>query len=82
MSRAVAFPHASTAESVRFTTLVALPNLAEGLFSRRPTVTAALNWVGVDTPPVLTEPCLWRLRPPRDGRSAWALSPCTLASWP
>jgi cytochrome P450 len=47
MSRTVAFPHTSTVESLRFTTLVALPNLAEGLFSRRPTVTAALNRVGV-----------------------------------
>jgi hypothetical protein len=47
MSRTVAFPHTSTAESLRFTTLVALPNLAEGLFSRRPRVTAALNRVGV-----------------------------------
>jgi cytochrome P450 len=47
MSSAIAFPHTSTAESFRFTTLVALPNLAEGLFSRRPTVTAALSRVGV-----------------------------------
>jgi cytochrome P450 len=47
MSSTIAFPHASTAESLRFTTLVALANLAEGLFSRRPTVTAALNRVGV-----------------------------------
>lgn len=47
MRPTIAFPHTSTAESVRFTTLVALPNLAEGLFSRRPRVTAALNRVGV-----------------------------------
>ncbi|WP_118915281.1 cytochrome P450 [Mycobacterium shigaense] len=47
MSRAVVLPHASTLESLRFTTLVALPNLAEGLFSRRPVVTAALNQLGV-----------------------------------
>jgi cytochrome P450 len=46
MSRTVDFPQTSTAESLRFTTLVALPNLAEGLFSRRPTVTTALNRVG------------------------------------
>ena len=47
MSSTTSFPHTTTAESLRFTTLVALPNLAEGLFSRRPTVTAALNRVGV-----------------------------------
>jgi cytochrome P450 len=47
MSSTTTFPHTTTAESLRFTTLVALPNLAEGLFSRRPTVTAALNRVGV-----------------------------------
>lgn len=47
MSRAVAFPHTTTFESLRFTALVALPNVAEGLFSRRPTVTAALNRAGV-----------------------------------
>ncbi|OYN75404.1 cytochrome P450 [Mycolicibacterium sphagni] len=47
MSCTIAIPHTSTAESFRFTTLVALPNLAEGLFSRRPIVTAALNRVGV-----------------------------------
>lgn len=47
MSNAVDFPHTSALESLRFTTLVALPNVAEGLFSRRPTVTAALNRVGV-----------------------------------
>ncbi|OBI07735.1 hypothetical protein A5679_10390 [Mycobacterium scrofulaceum] len=40
-------PHTTTLESLRFTTLVALPNVAEGLFSRRPAVTAALNRVGV-----------------------------------
>ncbi|BBY24463.1 cytochrome P450 [Mycobacterium stomatepiae] len=42
-----ALPHTTTLESLRFTTLVALPNLAEGLFSRRPAVTAALDRAGV-----------------------------------
>lgn len=46
-SRTAALPHTSTLESLRFTTLVALPNLAEGLFSRRPAVTAALDRAGV-----------------------------------
>lgn len=46
-NRAVDFPHATTVESLRFTTLVGLPNVAEGLFSRRPAVTAALNRAGV-----------------------------------
>ncbi|BBX41664.1 hypothetical protein X011_19535 [Mycobacterium tuberculosis variant microti OV254] len=46
-SRTAALPHTSTLESLRFTTLVALPNLAEGLFSRRRTVTAALGRAGV-----------------------------------
>lgn len=47
MSRTNTLPHATTSESVRFTALVALPNLAEGLFSRRPNVAAALNHLGV-----------------------------------
>jgi cytochrome P450 len=47
MNPTLGFPHASSAESWCFTMLVALPNLAEGLFSRRPTVTAALDRVGV-----------------------------------
>ena len=47
MSSTTTFPRTTTAESLRFTTLVALPNLAEGLFTRRPTVTAVLNRVGV-----------------------------------
>ncbi|GAS89085.1 cytochrome P450 [Mycolicibacterium brisbanense] len=47
MSRTVALPRTTTLESLRFTTLVALPNLAEGLFSRRPGVTAALDLAGV-----------------------------------
>lgn len=47
MSGQEAFSHCTTLESLRFTTLVALPNLAEGLFSRRPLVTAALDRVGV-----------------------------------
>jgi hypothetical protein len=38
---------ASPTESARFTALVALPNLAEGLFRRRPTVTALLDKMGV-----------------------------------
>ena len=42
-----AFRQASPSESVRFTTLVALPNLAGGLFRRRPTVTALLDGIGV-----------------------------------
>lgn len=46
-SRAAALPHTTTLESLRFTALVALPNLAEGLFSRRPAVTAALDRAGV-----------------------------------
>ncbi|OBG67281.1 cytochrome P450 [Mycobacterium sp. E735] len=46
-SRTVGLPHTTTLESLRFTTLVALPNVAEGLFSRRPAVTAALNRAGV-----------------------------------
>ncbi|OBI52025.1 cytochrome P450 [Mycobacterium sp. E796] len=47
MSPTDVFPHATTLESLRFTTLVALPNQAEGLFSRRPAVTAALERAGV-----------------------------------
>lgn len=43
----MALPHTTTLESLRFTALVALPNLAEGLFSRRPAVTAALDRAGV-----------------------------------
>ncbi|OBI16491.1 hypothetical protein A5712_25845 [Mycobacterium sp. E2327] len=46
-SRTATLPHTTTLESLRFTTLVALPNLAEGLFSRRPAVTAALDRAGV-----------------------------------
>jgi cytochrome P450 len=38
---------ASRTESARFTALVALPNLAEGLFRRRPTMTALLDRIGV-----------------------------------
>lgn len=47
MSCTHALPHTTRSESLRFTTLVALPNLAEGLFSRRPAVTTALNLIGV-----------------------------------
>lgn len=47
MSRTDAFPHATTLESLRFTTLLALPNVAGGLFSRRPTVAAVLDRAGV-----------------------------------
>ncbi|UMB68781.1 cytochrome P450 [Mycobacterium paraterrae] len=46
-SRTAALPHTTALESLRFTTLVALPNLAEGLFSRRPAVTAGLDRAGV-----------------------------------
>jgi hypothetical protein len=38
---------ASATEGWRFTVLVALPNLAEGLFRRRPTITALLDQIGV-----------------------------------
>jgi cytochrome P450 len=38
---------ASPSEGRRFTALVALPNLAEGLFRRRPTMTALLDGIGV-----------------------------------
>lgn len=46
-SRTLTLPHTTTLEGLRFTALVALPNLAEGLFSRRLAVTAALDRAGV-----------------------------------
>ena len=41
------FSHASVAEGLAFTTLVALPNMAQGLFRPRPRVAATLNRLGV-----------------------------------
>lgn len=47
MTHPTGLRQASSTEGRRFTALVALPNLGEGLFRRRPTVTALLDRIGV-----------------------------------
>lgn len=48
MSRRADFPRSSLAEGLAFTALVALPNVAQGLFRRRHRVVAALDRFGVN----------------------------------
>ena len=48
MSRRADFPRSSLAEGLGFTALVALANVAQGLFRRRPGVVAVLDRLGVN----------------------------------
>ncbi|MGA3253528.1 MAG: cytochrome P450 [Mycobacterium sp.] len=47
MTKSTPFPSASATDAVRFTALVGLPNVAQGLFRPRPRVAAAINQLGV-----------------------------------
>ena len=47
MTKSTPFPSASATDAVRFTALVGLPNVAQGLFRPRPRVAAAIDQLGV-----------------------------------